>query len=441
MRTRSISSNGTSGPKKPDPRVVAKKLVAAGRLTHFQANYLFTGKSDSLLVGLLCLDGSPWRRRHGNGVQGQELEAWPNRRRQAGPPGASDQSSAHPPLRARNPARSAKLDHANIVRTIDADEVGGNHLLVMEYVPGARDLHKLIRENGPLPIAHARRYLHQVAMGLQHAFEQGLVHRDIKPQNLLVSGGDAVAKTPALAGGGPPAPVPSSAADTVKILDFGLALFSEGDGSTTLTKEGAVMGTVDYVAPEQLVNSHCADIRADLYSLGCTMYYILTGQVPFAGRTLMEKMYKHQYEEAQPVEQLRVETPPELGDIVRKLMAKQPEDRYQTPEALMRDLEALAAGAPASASSSSGVRLKPAPPAVPIAVLAPLQAERDTENPFAGMGQGDTASDAPVSVRLQKAPMPVRWKNAGAHAGHWRRLGCIPFGGGPAVFRCARPVS
>jgi serine/threonine protein kinase/WD40 repeat protein len=400
------------GAENPDPRMVAKKLVADSQLTRFQANYLFTGKSHALLVGSYVL-----LEILGEGGMGTVYKArnWKL--------GQIVAVKLVRPERLKNPAAirrfqreiraSAKLDHANIVRTIDADEVGGNHLLVMEYVPGARDLHKLIRENGPLPIAQARRYLHRVAIGLQHAFEQGLVHRDIKPQNLLVSSSEAVAAAPAIVGRASTAESPSSADDTVKILDFGLALFCEGDDSSTLTQEGAVMGTVDYVAPEQLQNSHQADIRSDLYSLGCTMYYMLTGQVPFVGGTVMEKMYKHQFDEALPVEQLRREIPSELGDIVRKLMAKRPDDRYQTPDELVRDLEALAAGTPPS--SSSGVRLKPAM-AVPIAALAPL-AQRDTDSPFAGLGQGDTAVDAPVSIRLHMAPTPARWQHTGLALG------------------------
>jgi serine/threonine protein kinase/WD40 repeat protein len=399
------------GAENPDPRMVAKKLVADSQLTRFQANYLFTGKGNALLVGSYVLleilgeggMGTVYKAR--NWKLGQIVAVKLVRPERLANPAAIRRFQ-------REIRASAKLDHANIVRTIDADEVGGNHLLVMEYVPGARDLHKLIRENGPLPLAQARRYLHRVAVGLQHAFEQGLVHRDIKPQNLLVSSGEAVATAPALMGRRP-AESPSSADDTVKILDFGLALFCEGDDSTALTQEGAVMGTIDYVAPEQLQDSHSADIRSDLYSLGCTMYYMLTGQPPFVGGTLMEKMYKHQFDVAIPVEQLRGEIPSELGDIVRKLMAKRPEDRYQTPDELVRDLEALAAGAPPS--SSSGVRLKPMA-LVPVAALAPLE-QRDTDSPFAGLDHSDTAVDAPVSIRLHTVPTPARWKHTGLALG------------------------
>src|SRR5262249_54333549 len=159
--------------------------------------------------------------------------------------------------------------HPNIVAVYDADEVAGTHFFAMEYVEGT-DLAKLVKQNGPLPVAVACDYVRQAALGLQHAHEQGLVHRDIKPSNLLLAG---------KAGGG-----------VVKVLDMGLARLEaapgEGsDGADPLTQEGAVMGTPDYVAPEQATDSRRADIRADLYSLGCTLYFLLTGKVPFPGGT------------------------------------------------------------------------------------------------------------------------------------------------------------
>src|SRR6202521_4867628 len=121
---------------------------------------------------------------------------------------------------------------------------------------------------------------------------------------------------------------------TVKILDMGLARLdqpSEDDQSSTMTQEGAVMGTPDYIAPEQALESHTVDIRADLYSLGCTFYYLLTGRVPFGGGTLLQKLNKHQNEEARPVEALRPDVSPGIARVVRKLMAKKSRDRYQTP--------------------------------------------------------------------------------------------------------------
>jgi serine/threonine protein kinase len=189
----------------------------------------------------------------------------------------------------------------------------------MEYIEGT-DLSKLVKKNGPLPVATASEYIRQAALGLQHAQERGLIHRDIKPSNLLL--------------------VKSSRATdpgTIKVLDLGLAHVDSLTGeeaSSTLTESGAVLGTPDFIAPEQAKHSKHVDIRADLYSLGCTYYYLLTGQIPHPGETLGEKLLKHMMDEPLPVEQLRPEVPAGVAGIVRKLMAKRPEDRYQTPKEL-----------------------------------------------------------------------------------------------------------
>ena len=220
---------------------------------------------------------------------------------------------------------AAQLDHPNIVRALDANEVGGTHLLVMEYVQGT-DLAKLVKKDGPLPVDKACDYCRQAAVGLQHACERGLVHRDIKPHNLLL--------TPA---------------GVVKILDMGLARLdrrADDEASSTMTQEGAVMGTLDYIAPEQAMDSHDVDVRADLYSLGCTLYFLLTGKVPFPGGEALQKLLKHRLDEPVPVEQLRRDVPPGVAAVVRRLMAKRPEDRYQTP--------AEAAAALASAAHGKG---------------------------------------------------------------------------------------
>lgn len=166
-----------------------------------------------------------------------------------------------------------------------------------------------------MPIEQACECIRQAALGLQHAFERGLVHRDIKPHNLLLARG-------------------SDEQSVIKILDMGLARLDVGDDSLnsgTMTREGAVMGTLDYIAPEQARNAHLADMRADLYSLGCTLYFLLTGQPPFPGGTPTEKLLKHQFQTPPAVQSLRTDVPPSLAAVVQRLLAKQPEERYQTP--------------------------------------------------------------------------------------------------------------
>lgn len=224
---------------------------------------------------------------------------------------------------------TARLQHPNIVGVIEADLEGPVPYLAMEYVPGVT-LQALVDAGGPLPIAQACDFIRQTAVALQHAHEQGLVHRDIKPSNLM-----------ALA----PAGLPLPPRPVIKVLDMGVArLFqsAEQDVSlTTLTRDGSVIGTPDYIAPEQLENPRGVDVRADLYSLGCTFYFLLTGQVPFPGGSLVQKLDRQRWHAAPSPNQLRKEITPALAAVVRKLMHKAPDDRFQTPGELASALEAL----------------------------------------------------------------------------------------------------
>jgi WD40 repeat protein len=228
----------------------------------------------------------------------------------------------------REAQAAARLAHPNIVLVYETDSEGDTHYLVMEYVAGVT-LQRRVEESGPLPVALACDYIRQAALGLQHAVDQALVHRDIKPANLMVT-------TPA-------------SGEVVKILDMGVArLYQLSDSPvetlSTLTQQGAVVGTADYIAPEQLENPHGADFRADLYSLGCTFYYLLTAEVPFPGGSLIQKLDRQRWQEPAAVNQLRPEVPAAVVAVVRKLMAKRPADRYPTPAALAADLERLVRG-------------------------------------------------------------------------------------------------
>lgn len=217
--------------------------------------------------------------------------------------------TAHPTAveRFRQEVRAAaKLSHANIVTAHDAEQAGDLHFLVMEYVDGV-SLGRLVEKKGPLPPAQAALFARQVAQGLHHAHLHGMIHRDIKPQNLMVT-----------------------RKGLVKILDFGLARFTTRTG-TDLTKAEMIVGTPDYMAPEQARDSRSVDTRADLYSLGCTLYYLLAGRTPFQADSAIALMFKHCEEEPVPVESLRSDVPPELLAVMRKLMAKKPAERYQTP--------------------------------------------------------------------------------------------------------------
>ena len=201
----------------------------------------------------------------------------------------------------------ARLDHPNIVRAHDIDHEGKLHFLVLEYVDGC-NLYELIRNRGPLGVERSANYIRQAAFGLQHAHEGGLVHRDIKPGNLLLD-----------------------RQGVVKILDMGLARFlEERDAKPRDWEVGNALGTADYIAPEQVENS-LVDIRADIYSLGATLYYLLSGRGPFHDGTVHQKLMWHQVRRPKPIRSLRSEVPEGLAAVLEKMMAKDPEERYQTP--------------------------------------------------------------------------------------------------------------
>ena len=211
---------------------------------------------------------------------------------------------------------AAKLRHENIVTLYGCGESKGMHFLAMEYVDGC-NLHEHIDEKGKLAPEDARLLMVQAAKALACAHEHNIVHRDIKPSNFLL----------AVANGRP----------VVKLTDFGLArTVAEVDGKVTRT--GTTVGTVDYISPEQARSSRAADIRSDIYSLGCTLYHMLAGQPPFSGGDLTERLLKHVEAKPPDILQFNPQTPPGLVQILEKMLAKKPEDRYQTPDELLRDL-------------------------------------------------------------------------------------------------------
>ncbi len=230
--------------------------------------------------------------------------------------------------------------HPNIVAAYDAEQAGETHMLVMEFIEGT-DLARLVDRRGPLPVGEACEYVRQAALGLQHAFEDGMVHRDIKPQNLM-----------------------RTTRGQVKILDFGLARFASEVGSHAgVTAEGIVLGSADYIAPEQIDDPHAADIRADIYSLGCTLYFLLAGQPAFPYGNLIQKLIAHREKTPRPLREIRADVPAQLAAIVGRMMAKDPSRRFPTPEDVAQALapfaDARAAATDIDATARAGASTRP----------------------------------------------------------------------------------
>ncbi len=306
-----------------DARSLTKALIARRWLTPYQGNQLLLGNDSGLVLGVYVL-----LERLGEGGMGQVFKARHQRLGRVVALKVMRKERLGNRLSVRRFRRemraTAQLNHPNIVLAFDADQVGVNHFLVMEYVEGV-DLWTKVKQSGPLPVMQACEYVRQAAEGLQHAHEKGLVHRDVKPNNFLVT-----------------------KAGQVKLLDLGLARLQDESigrsGTSLLTKENKIVGTVDFLAPEQALNSRKVDIRADLYSLGCTFYYLLTGKVPFPVESAIEKLANHRWEEPEPLEKARPGVPLAIAALVRKLMAKKPEERYQTPAELAAELAAIIGG-------------------------------------------------------------------------------------------------
>jgi eukaryotic-like serine/threonine-protein kinase len=302
--------------KRDDPenidRRLARQAVQQKALTLWQAQQLLAGRSSGYKVDrYILLDLI------GQGGMGRVYLARDSRlNRLVALKILSPERMSNPRAIARfqREARvGAQLQHENLVRIYDFGESSGRYFLVMEYIAG-KTIGTLISEHGRLPPATAARLVRQVALGLEHAYLKGLIHRDVNPYNILVTRDG-----------------------TAKLADLGLAIdLAEEDH---VTREGATVGTFDYVAPEQARHSHSADIRSDIYSLGCSTYHMCLGQVPFPSPSLPEKLFAHQALEPKPLDQLIPEFPQGLAAIIQRMMRKSPDERYATPMQVVQALE------------------------------------------------------------------------------------------------------
>ena len=295
-----------TGKMPEDPLVASNAFIKTKQLTQWQSENLLRGKHKGFTLGRYLLLGHLGT----GGMSSVYLAQHTLMKRKVAikvlPPSKVSNTSYLARFR-REAEAIAQLDHPNIVRAYDIDHEGNTHYFVMEFVDG-KDFLVLVRENGPFGYRQAADYIAQAAEGLQHAHDAGLIHRDIKPANCLVD-----------------------QTDTVKVLDLGLALFTEEEGpSLTLANDENVLGTADYLAPEQALDSHGVDSRADIYGLGCTLYFLLTGHPPFPKGTISERLIKHQREEPKPISDDRSDVPEGLAAICRDMMSKSRRKRIQT---------------------------------------------------------------------------------------------------------------
>ncbi len=300
----------------------------------------------------------------------------------------------------RETKAAAKLTHPNIVIAFDAEQVGDLHMLVMEYVE-CRSLAEVLRRKGPLSVAHACHFTRQVALGLQYALDKGMVHRDIKPQNLMLT-----------------------ANGQVKILDFGLAkVVSERSAGQALTASGAYMGTPEYCAPEQATDARQADIRADIYSLGCTLYALLAGRPPFQEDTAVLTILAHLSKEVPPLSQVRPDVAPELWAVVQRMLAKDPAERYQKPAEVAQALlpysrggaEARVAPIPLKAEERLGAQQ----------IELPLNRGRQPAGNRSAGGVPPEGSSSGGRQPTEKRRKPSRTAIKAAKGGRWWLIGGV----------------
>ncbi len=347
--------------KQSDPDAVAdadrlaEKLIQANLLTRWQCDNLLQGKSSGFMLGpfkLLRLLGA-------GGMStvylGEHTLMQCLRAIKVLPAGRVEDSSYLERFR-QEAIAAARLNHPNIVQAFDIGQHKKHHYIVMEYVEG-KDLQALVKDQGPLDYDMAANYIRQAAEGLGYAHSKNLIHRDIKPANLLVDG-----------------------KGVVKLLDLGLARFvDDKQPSLTIAHDENVLGTADYLAPEQAVDSHGVDSRADIYSLGCTLYFLLTGHPPFPQGTLPQRIHWHQSKTPASIYDDRPDAPQALVDVCTRMMAKTPEARFQTAKEIADVLAAWLANRGRGSGEivlgeRTGARGKPLPPPrrSTAAVAAPL---------------------------------------------------------------------
>ena len=311
---------------------LADQLIKLGKLSRFQAHKLLQGAALGLMLG-------PYQilTPIGKGGMGSVYLALDSRS------GQRLALKVLPPHKAREEERylarfrremdlSQRLRHANVALTYEVGEFQGVYYIAMEYIPGV-SLHRLVSQEGPLTVGRAARLFAEVCSGLEHAHSQGLIHRDLKPSNIMVTPNDHA-----------------------KILDLGLALM-EGEVAEDIEViggQGYVVGSMDYIPPEQTQDATDVDARADIYSLGCSLYHALAGRPPFPGGNNRLKIKRHRFDEPEPITRINPDVPEEFAGLIRKMMAKKPERRFASAYDVRGELLAWASGDPALPMDQQG---------------------------------------------------------------------------------------
>lgn len=296
---------------------LSRLLVEQNKLTLYQAQMISEGRGQKLLLGNYLI-----RDRIGGGGMGDVYLAEHRRMERLVAlkmlPAVMSLNEQSIQRFHREVKAVARLNHPHIVTAYDADEYNQIHFLVMEYVPGT-NLSACVKTEGPFSVDQALDFILQAARGLEYAHQQGIIHRDIKPSNMLLDN-----------------------SGTVKILDMGLARIdniNEEHSLTSLTESGSVMGTIDFMSPEQAISTHSADCRSDIYSLGCSLYFLLTGDPVYSGTSVISKILAHREQPIPALCKAQPEIPPDVDALYQKMIAKRPEDRFQTMSEVIEAIE------------------------------------------------------------------------------------------------------
>jgi serine/threonine protein kinase len=354
MTAEDVASFQSSLPPEKQPKDgqdFARELVKQKRLTEYQAISVYQGRTSTLVMGEYVVQD-----KIGSGGMGRVFKAEHVRMARTVAIKVMSEAAMSSPQAVKRFEQevrtAARLEHPNIVTAHDAGECHGLHYLVMQYVDG-RDLKSTIRDKGRLSVEKAVNYVFQAACGLEHAHLEGVIHRDIKPANLLVD-----------------------KRGVVKVLDMGLARIEEdlkADDDQPikgrLTVGNQTLGTADYMSPEQADDTRHADVRSDIYSLGCTLYYLLVGRPPYPGDTVAQTLLMHHNSPIPSLRKERNDVPEALDAVFQRMVAKAPDDRYQSMSEVIVGLDAcgvtidLPQAVKVGGSSSGGFITAPTTPA------------------------------------------------------------------------------